>query len=609
MNHFKPANSDTEAEQGPEIVNASMFLDALKSSGYKSTYNAIAEIVDNSIDANASNILILGDQGLTEDNEKGLVEFGFLDDGCGMNEETLRSCLTIGYTTNHNKKNTMGRFGVGLPQASLSVCNRVEVYSWQNGIENCKSVHLDVEEIKQHNQNEIDSPKPGRLPEKYKKFIHYNSEEKSFDFSRSGTLVIWKKCTNVDHKKWSTCVNHMSMDLGRKYRYFLASNKIQILRIETRSRSENKLLANDPLYLRTPSQECVPNDVSVLINNNYQSNKYNSSLGYTDSLFEQFGDPFPEEVTIKYLENGIEKTGKLNIKYSVVKEKYYSNNSLKITTKPGMLSFGKTQNIKTNVGISVVRNQREIDFGYFGFFNEQTNSPEYRWWGVEIDFNSDLDGAFKISNNKQSINLVPLSPDERKEYDESEDGPSVWLTLYEHIHDTIVAMTQRNERIRSNDFNECDSLPSQSSQIVKTVDADDYKEQECNVEVQREEAKGQLINEGKEATESEIEKFIDSKVRVAYLQKGKHDSFIDKSYAAGTLTIIVNTNHPFYRESLEKLVDNQETKTPVELLLIALMKTVQTYGSKDEALMDNFIYDLNRKISDYMRELDEQDEK
>lgn len=34
-----------------KIVNASMFLDALKNSGYKGTDNAVAELVDNSFDA------------------------------------------------------------------------------------------------------------------------------------------------------------------------------------------------------------------------------------------------------------------------------------------------------------------------------------------------------------------------------------------------------------------------------------------------------------------------------------------------------------------------------------------------------------------------------
>lgn len=50
--------------EGSRIVHAAAFVDALKSSGYKSTYNAISEIVDNSIDANAKNVFIIGEQKL-----------------------------------------------------------------------------------------------------------------------------------------------------------------------------------------------------------------------------------------------------------------------------------------------------------------------------------------------------------------------------------------------------------------------------------------------------------------------------------------------------------------------------------------------------------------
>lgn len=45
-----------------KIVNASMFLDALKNSGYKGTDNAVAELVDNSFDADAQNVFIIGEQ-------------------------------------------------------------------------------------------------------------------------------------------------------------------------------------------------------------------------------------------------------------------------------------------------------------------------------------------------------------------------------------------------------------------------------------------------------------------------------------------------------------------------------------------------------------------
>ena len=156
--------------EGSRIIHAAAFVDALKSSGYKSTYNAISEIVDNSIDANAKNVFIIGEQKLvnTEGSaEKRISSFAFLDDGAGMDYEHLKNCLSIGYS-DKSERAGMGRFGVGLPQASVFVCNRVEVYSWQNGIANCMRTHLDIDEIRDLDLNELDTPVEASVPEEYR---------------------------------------------------------------------------------------------------------------------------------------------------------------------------------------------------------------------------------------------------------------------------------------------------------------------------------------------------------------------------------------------------------------------------------------------------------
>ena len=502
-----------------KIVNASLYLDALKNSGYKGTDSAVAEIVDNSFDAEAKNVFVIGEQSIAGNSERSIVSFAFLDDGTGMEYEKLKSCLTMGYTTNHQKKG-IGRFGVGLPQASIFMCNRVEVYSWQNGIDACKKVYLDYDEIKEKNLNEIAEPVDASIPEKYSQFIKWNNGAKRFDFSQHGTLVVWTKCTHVDYKKWKTCVDHMSVDLGRKYRKFLYGERT-ISMIKLISQDYKTILPNDPLYLMPKALECVPSDLDVFIRNKYVSKPFGVDEAYDTCLFEPYRatpDSASDGVDLEivYEENGEKKKGTVHITYSIVKKEYYSPAYLKTDKKPGDLAYGARSSVlANNIGVSIVRNDREIQFDSFGFFDIY-NKPELRWWGVEIAFKSDLDTAFGVSNNKQSVYLKQLTKEEMKEY-ASDEVKTVWHQLALEIIPTIKEMTNRNSKLRSEPAVTDDPNPSTSSTISTVADGEEVLivDGPTSEEEKVEEAKEQLEAEGNESPSVEqIQKLIDSKVRV-----------------------------------------------------------------------------------------------
>ena len=601
-------NNNNELSKS-KIVNAALYLDALKNSGYKGTDNAVAEIVDNSFDAQAQNVFIIGEQNVAGNSEKRIVSFAFLDDGTGMNFVTLKSCLTIGYTTNYQRKG-IGRFGVGLPQASIFVCNRVEVYSWQNGIESCKKVYLDYDEIKEKNLNEIAEPVDASIPENYSKFLKWDSGVKKFDFSKHGTLVVWTKCTRVDYKKWKTCVDHMSEDLGRKYRKFLGSGERTITMIELISLDQKNLLPNDPLYLMPQALECVPSNLEVFKNKGYESRPYGVDEAYDTCLFEIYKsnpDATTDGVDLEliYEENGEKKKGTVHITYSIIKKEYYSPAYLKTDKKPGSLPYGANGSLLSkNTGISIVRNDREIQFGSFGFFDTY-NTPEFRWWGIEIAFGAELDTAFGVSNNKQSVDLKPLSKDEMKEY-KSDEIKTIWHQLALEIIPTIKEMTARNSKLRSESEIVDDPTPNTSSTISTIADEgevlipDDSKSEEMIVE----EAKEQLEAEGNDApSDEQIKKLIDSKVRVVTVfNKGKFDSFVDISYAAGTLSIILNAKHEFYNKLVKKILEDETDKVPFELFLMAVMKSIKNLDLEYGDAMDKLMYDINERISKYMME-------
>ena len=213
------------------IVDIKNMGDALRNTGYKNIESAVSEIIDNSIEAHAKNVFLILSENINPTSGRKVVsEIGFLDDGDGMSTETLGGCLGIGATT-RQARHGMGRFGVGLPQASLYACPTVIVYSWQNGIENCQKVYLDINKVKQGIQTEIGDPVNEPLPDKYVSYVSYRTLTEKYDFTQSGTLVIWKTCDRISPKTRGPLTDRLEFALGQKFRYFIHKNisKIKII--------------------------------------------------------------------------------------------------------------------------------------------------------------------------------------------------------------------------------------------------------------------------------------------------------------------------------------------------------------------------------------------
>ena len=85
---------------------------ALRSIGY-SFEVAVADVIDNSIDAQAKNVLVrlinTGD---------GHLDLAIWDDGCGMGEKTLKEAMRFGADVSQEIER-LGKFGLGLKLASL----------------------------------------------------------------------------------------------------------------------------------------------------------------------------------------------------------------------------------------------------------------------------------------------------------------------------------------------------------------------------------------------------------------------------------------------------------------------------------------------------------
>lgn len=93
--------------------------------GY-SVSQAIAELVDNSIDASQEEKALTVEINL--DSGRGLVEVR--DDGIGMDENTAANSLKLAYSAKINK---LGEFGLGLKTAATSLGKKFQIITTQNG--------------------------------------------------------------------------------------------------------------------------------------------------------------------------------------------------------------------------------------------------------------------------------------------------------------------------------------------------------------------------------------------------------------------------------------------------------------------------------------------
>ncbi len=549
------------------IINLKHYTDALRNTGYKNAESAIAEIVDNSIEAEANDILIICNIDASS-GRKVVKEIGILDNGTGMTEKILQSSLCIGESTRRARKG-MGRFGVGLPQASLHIAPRVEVYSWNDKHE-VKMVYLDVQEIKNGTQTNIDTPKITKVPNPYHKYIkECNIAGREMVFNK-GTLVVWRKCDRLFPKTISPLFERFKKLLGRKFRYFITDNKCYIgLSVANTNMYDFLLRPNDPLNIMRDN----------IVLGDIEDPKNPKENG--EPLFELW-------------ENGnILGDIKLQIKYTN-KEKKVDTSIVQVTFSIAKEAIQKSggegkigKHCKSLVGVSIVRANREIDFGKFDFF-EDVNEPQHRWWGCEIRFMPELDEAFGVANNKQQVELYYV---DSIDYEDDEVKP-VWLQLVKLINGEIRtiyrALKQRTKGSRTKS-----TEPSPEEQIVSEIEKDNTIETSSE-HIKNETLEDKLINLVKDKlidngnpnpSEEEIINAMQPKVKLEYRDIGDNSTFIDISTRMGNCWLTINTGSVFYRNLYSKMQEKDEdVKRAFNLILMAFAR------AEDEAYLNDNLY-------------------
>lgn len=204
--------------------NPAKLIESLRYLGYDN-YNAIADIIDNSIDASAKVIKVV------TRNKGSEPEIIIADDGGGMDEEILDQAIRLGSLIEKDAASDLGKFGMGLCTASLSICRQTTVLTKTSDGELLKAVN-DVDEVI-HLNNFVS------VFEKASENDHLLYKEFVGD-APSGTVIVLRKCDNLQNRNLSVFSRTLANRLARIFRYFIVSSLD--LRV-----NDDKLHAVDPL--------------------------------------------------------------------------------------------------------------------------------------------------------------------------------------------------------------------------------------------------------------------------------------------------------------------------------------------------------------------------
>lgn len=390
---------------------------AMRDSRYRHAANAIAELIDNSIDARASRVelILLEEQKQAKVNRVWRVgRLAVVDDGHGMDPQTLVEALSFGGRTESPDRQRIGKYGVGLPTASASQCKRVDVWTWQTSIEDMWHCFLDVGAVESGDVDTLPPADRVPLPSELRRHITSNGLN-----TEHGTVVVWRDIDRITAQA-ETIFDRVERDLGRIHRHFLIDRRLSIRLAAIRHggvRTQRNLRPNDPLFLTANSATAKPWD--------------------TEPMFAPYGEPKYFTIDV----DGVEET--VEVRYSMVKQAALGNQR----DNPGNLPHGA--DAMRNAGVSIVREGRELllEPSFVGA-GARRDEPQHRWWGCEVRFGSGCDDLFGVDHNKQMATAFSGVAQELAGSPRRDDQLRIQLGADPQIYDIVedVRATTRNMR-------------------------------------------------------------------------------------------------------------------------------------------------------------------
>jgi len=511
------------------VPNLKLLL-SLRNLGYNFPYS-FAEFIDNSIDANATNIQLRFDSKLKQ--------ILIVDDGDGMSFDTLKEAMRLASDTGKVRANQLGTFGMGLNSAMLSMAKKMTVITQRKNGPIYNAI-MDTNAMIANNTWKI----PMGIAEKKEEEI-FNS----FQFKHGTVIILEDFIAGFNMDKVSKDIRK---PLGQIFRKFIGEERhLYVIHHDGQPREYCHALYEinpvDPLEL---------------------DKEYGPSRIY-----------FEDTLQIHYKQDGVEFMEPVRVKMVILPNLDYITDK-KLKSKIGYNIAGQ--------GFYVLRNSRELfPAKTMGLFVKHNSLNRFR---AEINFSANMDDILALTFNKRSAANI-MREDNTIEVNSSTQQ-SFMDALSRELESHIKAINAIIDAEQSKvDEKPTDIVIEEDQKIIEALNTQTSRFQDITKKELEAVRPGDVLHPTTiSAPKQKINREIPS-VETYTVDEGKIISIkyqamgvADRIYYTAThgrgknVTIIWNTSHPFYGE-MSKL--SMHAKKVIYALIYGYARVEHIYVNDD----------------------------
>ena len=552
------------------LFNAAQALESQRRSGYRNTAAAAREIVDNAMEAGATRVDVCFErpkQLKAHQRAESISSIAFIDNGSGMIPKMAQYALSWGAGTHFDEPDFIGKFGFGLPNASINQTRLVEVYTKIAGAKAITKSWLDARDVKDHGLQEIPEPVEADLPE----FVQSYLDKRGLPFDH-GTVVVWVEPDRISYRTPALMREHLIDDFGVTYRYLLDRAAIYV--------EGAKIEPVDPLFLTKGARYFLDDDKGGA----KMQRDWNIPVKYARDEYGVLAlTKVGDASELNPNDPNLEAAGAIYIRVSRFPYGFAEHSKGKAETD----SHRRFEIRKTRRGMSFVRAGREIETVdvFPKSMRDQAKGlgdwpllQSYAYhWGVEVRFDPSLDEIFGITNDKQTVrpieDLWRLLTQEGidKQLGQEQAYQRKMRTEEKKKREAAEAAKSAEPTIAETAAAKADSMTGQKPRVTDRAKSDVREKLEQQAKQQAKVNKTS-IESARKALEDQAKQ---RPYVIDFYDEPKGPFYKPEWQTGGQVAVLINREHAFFQAlygPLLKFAQGNQAKQALDVLLITLAR-------------------------------------